>query len=147
MSAAQLPTSVWCAQGSVGASAAGPSVGGALLLTPTLPLPHAQSQGGHVVPAAQLGHAQVQVPVPPPLVAPPHEAPLPQSQLHGEHVSPGAHVGQVQVQVRTPPLPPEAPGSSGFEQSHWTAGQSAFAGHATGWTQVQPPPDASRAWQ
>ena len=145
MSAPQLPAAVWCAQGSVGVSAAGGS-GATLpaLLTPTFPLPHAQSQGGHVVPAAQLGHAQVQVPVPPPVVVPPHEPPLLQSQLHGGHVSPGAHVGQVQVQVRTPPPPPEAPGT-GFEQSHWTAGQSAFAGQAIGWTQVQPPPDASRA--
>lgn len=130
----------------MGVSAAGPTVGAALL-TPTLPLPHAQSQGGHVVPAGQLGHAHVQVPVPALAVGVfPHEPPLLQSQLHGEHVSPGAHVGQVQVQVRTPPPPPVTP-DGGFEQSHWTAGQSAFAGHAIGWTQVQPPPDASRAWQ
>jgi hypothetical protein len=145
VSAVQLTASAWCAQGSVGVSGAGTTVGAALL-TPTFPAPHAQSQGGHVVPAGQLGHAHVQVPLPPPLVVPAHEPPLLQSQLHGGHVSPGAHVGHVQVQVRTPPPPPATPGV-GFEQSHWTAGQSAFAGHAIGWTQVQPPPDASRAWQ
>jgi hypothetical protein len=47
----------------------------------------------------------------------------------------------VQVQV-----PPPVPGV-GLEQSHSTAGQSAFAGQAIGCTQVQPPPEASRAWQ
>jgi len=146
VSAAQPLASPWCAQGSVGASAAGPTVGGAPLLTPTLPVPQAQSHGGQVVPAAQLGHAHVHVPEPLPVFAPGHDPPLLQSQLHGGHVSPGAQVGQVQVQVGTP-LPPPATPDTGFEQSHWTAGQSAFAGHAIGWTQVQPPPDASRAWQ
>jgi hypothetical protein len=39
------------------------------------------------------------------------------------------------------------PPANGLEQSHATAGQSAFAGHATGRTQVQPPPEASGTWQ
>ena len=127
-------------QGSAGVSVGPTVVGGvltAVLVTPTLPAPHAQSQGGHVAPGAQLGQAHVQVRPPLPPVTPP-QAPPPQAQVHGEHVSPGAHTGQSQVHV-PPPLP-----DAGFEQSHWTAGQSAFAGQTTGWTQVQPPPEASR---
>jgi hypothetical protein len=49
------------------------------------------------------------------------------------------------VQVQVPPPPPAPVPGGGFEQSHWTAGQAAFAGHAIGCTQVQPPPEASRA--
>ena len=126
---------------------AGPTVVGggltAVLLTPTLPAPHAQSQGGHVAPGAQLGQAHVQVRPPLPPVTPPHAPPAPQAHVHGEQVSPGAHAGQSQVHVPPPPPLPVA----GFEQSHWTAGQSAFAGQTTGWTQAQPPPEASRRWQ
>ena len=111
-------------------------------LTPTPPAPHAQSQGGQAAPGAQVGQAQVQVPPPvEPVTPPPHE-PAPQSQVQGGQVSPGAQAAQVQVQVPPPPLP-----GVGFEQSHSTAGQSALAGHAIGCTQVQPPPEASRAWQ
>jgi hypothetical protein len=110
---------------------------------PTLPAPHAQLQGGHVVPGAQVGQAQVHVPSPPPVVAQPLPPP-PQSQLQGGQAAPGAQVGQAQVQV---PPPPPLPPAGGLEQSHATAGQSAFAGHAIGCTQVQPPPEASRAWQ
>jgi hypothetical protein len=112
-------------------------------LTATLPAPHAQSQGGQVESGAQVGQAHVHVPpptVPPPTVPAPHEPPV-QSQVQGGQVSPGAHAPQVQVQV-PPPLP-----GVGFEQSHSTAGQSALAGQAIGCTQVQPPPEASRAWQ
>jgi len=108
-------------------------------LTPTLPVPHAQSQGGHGAPAGQAGQAQVQVPPLP--TVPPHE-PLEQSHAQGGHVSPGAHAWQVHVQVPPPPVP-----GVGLEQSHSTAGQSALAGHAIGCTQVQPPPEMSRAWQ
>jgi len=116
------------------------------LATPTLPVPHAQSQGGHETPAGQLGQAQVQVPAPVTAapVAPTLQAPRPlQSHAQGAHASPGAHTGQSQVHVPPPPLLPVA----GFEQSHWTAGQSAFAGQTIGCTQVQPPPEASRVWQ
>jgi hypothetical protein len=106
---------------------------------PTLPAPQAQSQGGQVVPGAQVGQAQVHVPppLPPPAQVPP--PPAVHSQVHGGQVSPGAHDGQAQVHV-PPPVPPDG----GFEQSHWTAGQSALAGQASGCTQVQPPPEASR---
>ena len=111
--------------------------------TPTLPAPHAQSQGGQAAPGAQVGHAQAHVP---PVAAPPPQVPPPpatQSQLQGGQVSPGAHVGHAQVHV--PPPPPFPVG--GLEQSQTTAGQSAFAGQVIGWTQVQPPPEAPRAWQ
>ena len=88
---------------------AGPTVVGggltAVLLTPTLPAPHAQSQGGHVAPGAQLGQAHVQVRPPLPPVTPPHAPPAPQAHVHGEQVSPGAHAGQSQVHVPPPPLP------------------------------------------
>jgi hypothetical protein len=63
--------------------------------------------------------------------------------VQGGQASPGAQIGQVQVHV-PPPLPPPPDGAA-FEQSHSTAGQSAFSGHAIGRTQVQPPPEASRA--
>jgi hypothetical protein len=113
----------------------------ALLLTPMLPAPQAQSQGAQLAPGAQVGQTQVQVA---PLVAAGHDPPPPQSQAHGGQLSPGGHAGQVQVHVLTPPpLLPEG----GVEHSHSTAGQSAFVGQAIGWTQVQPPPDASRARQ
>jgi hypothetical protein len=117
------------------------------LPAPTLPVPQAQSQGAQVVPGAQLGQAQVHVP---PMVLPaallPQEPPPPplQSQLQGGQVSPGAQAGHAQVHVPPPPPPPLG---GGFEQSHATAGQSAFAGQAIGCTQVQPPPEASRVWQ
>ncbi len=116
-----------------------------VVVTPTLPEPHAQSHGAQVAPGAQVGHAQVQVP-PPPTSAPPQEPPPPlaQSQVHGGQAWPGAQVGHAQVQVPPPPPLRDVPGG-GFEQSHWTAGQAAFAGHAIGCTQVQPPPEASRA--
>ncbi len=104
------------------------------------PSPHAQSQGGQLGPK-QLGHAQVQVPplpVPPPQVPPP----LPQSHVHGAQAAPGGQSGQLQAQVPPPPPPP-----GGGAQSHCTAGQSAFAGQASGRRQAQPPPEASRRWQ
>jgi len=140
-SAPQDAASPWAAHGSgvvVGAAPAGVSVvpPAALPLTPTLPAPQAQSQGGQLAPGTHAGQAQVQVP-PPPQEPPP---PAPQSQLHGAQVSPGAQTGQVQVQVPPPPLPPDG----GCEQSHSTAGQSAFVGQAIGCTQVHPPPEASR---
>ena len=144
LSAMQLVTSAWPPHGSATASRVPPPE--APLLTPTLPVPQAQSQGGHETPAGQLGQAQVQVPAPVTAapVAPTLQAPRPlQSHAQGAHASPGAHTGQSQVHVPPPPLLPVA----GFEQSHWTAGQSAFAGQTIGCTQVQPPPEASRVWQ
>jgi hypothetical protein len=148
-SATQLAASTWPTHGPAVKPAAGAApifVGVVPLepspLTATVPAPHAQSQGGQVALSAQLGQAQVQVPPPPtapPLTVPPHEPPA-QSQVQGGQVSPGAHAAQAQVQVPPPPVP-----GVGLEQSHSTAGQSAFAGQAIGCTQVQPPPDASRA--
>ena len=116
------------------------------LLTLTLPAPQAQSQGGHDAPGAHVGHAHVHVPpvaLPPLIEALPHDPPAPHVHAHGAHVSPGAQAGQSHVHV---PRPPPLPGA-GFEQSHWTAGQSASAGQTIGCTQVQPPPEASRVWQ
>jgi hypothetical protein len=144
-SAPQVAASPWAAQGSAGTAAAGPTivvvVPVGVLLTPTLPAPQAHSQGGQVAPGAQVGHAQVHVPPP---VPPPHEpllpVPLPpQSHVQGRQVSPGAQAGHAHVQV--PPPPPADP----FEQSHATTGQEASGGQAIGCTQVQPPPEASRA--
>jgi hypothetical protein len=151
-SAMHTLASPWAAQGSSAASGDGAPtivVVVGVLLTPTLPSPQAQSQGGQLVPGAQAaGQAQVHVP---PAVPPPQEPvpPLPpQSQLHGGQVWPGAQVGQAHVQV--PPVPPpKLPVvmvvSGGFEQSHSTAGQAASAGQAIGCTQVHPPPEAPRA--
>src|SRR5262245_64116783 len=121
LSAMQLVTSPWLAHGSATASR-GPSPA-APLLTPTLPVPQAQSQGAQLTPAGQVGQAHVQVPPPvipaAPATALPH-APLPlQSHVQGGQAWPGAHTGQSQVQVPAPPLLPVA----GFEQSHYTAGQ------------------------
>ena len=142
LSAAHVTASPWPAQASGTAVDDPPGVGGATsadpLRTPTLPAPQAQSQGGQVAPGTHAGQAQVQVPPPPPPQAPP--PPL-QRHAQGGQASPGAQTGQVQVHV--PPPPP----AGVFEQSHSTAGQSAFAGHAIGCTQVQPPPVASRARQ
>jgi hypothetical protein len=151
LSATQPPASPCLAQGSVDASAAGPTVVGGVpvtvLLTPTFPAPQAQSQGAHVAPGAHAGHAQVQVVMLGlALVTPPQAPAAPQVQLHGAHVSPGVHTGHAQVQVPLPPLLLIS-GAGGFEQSHWTAGQSASGGQAIGCTQVQPPPEASRVWQ
>src|SRR5262245_21948896 len=154
LSARQLLASPWPAQGSTGGVAGSVVAPGdvpppptivvvvpvePLPPTPTLPAPQAQSQGGQVVPGAQVGQAQVQVPPPPlsPAQLPP--PPPPHSQVQGAQLSPGAQVGQVQVHVPPPPPP-----VGGFEQSHWTAGQSPLVGHASGCTQVQPPPEASR---
>jgi len=135
LSALQLAASPCAAQGS---SVDAPGTGGAPILvgvvplepsplTPTLPTPHAQSQGRQASPGAQAGQAQVHVPPPTePPTAPPHE-PAAQSQLQGGQVSPGAQAPQVQVQVPPPLLP-----GVGLEQSHSTAGQSAFAGQAIG---------------
>jgi len=141
-SAVQLPASPCRAHGSTLAPAGDSGATIVVVVTPTLPAPHAQSHGGQVAPGAQVGHAQVQVP-PAPTPAPPQEPPPPllQPHVHGAQAWPGAQVGQAQVQVPPPPPPP----GGGFEQSHWTAGQAAFAGHASGCTQVQPPPEASRA--
>jgi hypothetical protein len=149
-SAAQVVASPWLAQGSGASAPFGATIVAGVPLeplppTPTLPAPHAQSQGGQVAPGAQVGQAQVHVP-PPPAAPPPQVLPPPappQSQVHGAHAAPGGQAGHAQVHV-PPPLPPPA---GGLEQSHATAGQSAFAGHAIGCTQVQPPPEASRAWQ
>ncbi len=91
-SAPQAAASPWAAHGSVGAAAAGPTivvvVPVGVLLTPTLPAPHAHSHGGQVAPGAQVGHAQVQVPPP---VPPPQEALMfvpvpPQLHVHGGQV-------------------------------------------------------------
>jgi len=141
-SAVQALASPCPAHGSTVAMAGAPGATIVVVVTPTLPAPHAQSHGAQGAPGAQVGHAQVQVP-PPPTSAPAQEPPppLPQSHEHGGQAWPGAQVGHAQVQV-PPPLP--VPGG-GFEQSHWTAGQAASAGQAIGWTQVQPPPEASRA--
>lgn len=143
-SAVQAVASPCAAHGSTAAPAGDLGATIVVVVTPMLPEPHAQSHGGQVTSGAQAGHAHVQVP-PPPVAPAPQEPPPPlaQSQVHGEQAWPGAQVGQVQVQVPPPPLV-SAPGG-GFEQSHWTAGQAAFAGHAIGCTQVQPPPEASRA--
>ncbi len=125
---------------------AGPTVVGgvltAVLLTPTLPAPHAQSQGGHVAPGAQLGQAHVQV----------RAAAV---TRHASARAAGARsrtcTGNRSRRARTPgsrrctSLLRRRCRAAGFEQSHWTAGQSAFAGQTTGWTQVQPPPEASRS--
>jgi hypothetical protein len=147
-SAAHAAVSAWAAQGSAPAPSEGvPSVplpeG---LLTLTLPAPHAHVQDGQNIPGAQIGHAQVHVPPPvPPPQAPRMLAALllpPQSQVQGGQVSPGAQAGHAQVHVPPPVLPGVA-----LEQSHSTAGQAVFAGQAIGWTQVQPPPEAARAWQ
>jgi hypothetical protein len=124
-------------------------------LTPTPPSPQAQAQGGQAGPV-QAGQAQVQVPgfgvpqtVPPPVLPPPVLPPPVQSHLHGAQLSPGAQAGQVQAQVPLPLPPPLLPPSTAVggppEQSHSTAGQSALAGQASGCTQAQPPPEASRA--
>jgi hypothetical protein len=144
-SAAQVVASPCAAQASGMSAVAPPGASEPVLLTPMLPAPQAQSQGGQGAPGVHAGQAQVQVtplPAAAAVLLPPHD-PAPQSQLHGGQASPGAHAGQVQVHVPPPPPPPGA----GFEQSHSTAGQSAFAGHAIGCTQVQPPPEASRARQ
>jgi hypothetical protein len=140
-SAVQARASPCPAQGSTVALTGESAATIVVVVTLTLPVPHAQSHGAQVAPGAQVGHAQVHVPPP---VAPPQEPPLPlpQSQVHGEQAWPGVQVGHAQVQV-PPPAPPVPDG--GFEQSHWTAGQAAFAGQAIGCTQVQPPPEASRA--
>ena len=144
-SAVQAPASPCPAHGSTGAMAGAPGATIVVVVTPTLPAPHAQSHGAQVAPGAQVGHAQVQVP-PPPAPAPPQEPPppLPQSHVQGGQAWPGAQVGHAQVQVPPPPLPAPVPGG-GFEQSHWTVGQATSAGHAIGCTHVQPPPEASRA--
>jgi len=94
--------------------------------TPMTPAPQAQSHGGQVWPGAHAGQAQVQVPWPQPVPPPPPEEPPAQSQLQGAQLSPGAQVGQAQVHVPPPLLPVPA------EQSHCTAGHSAFGGQATG---------------
>jgi len=104
-SAVQALASPCAAHGSTVAPAGDSGATIVVVVTPTLPEPHAQSHGRQVASGAQVGHVQVQVPPPPPV-----------------------------------PVP-----GGGFEQSHWTAGQAAFAGHAIGCTQVQPPPEASRA--
>jgi hypothetical protein len=130
----------------------------------TAPSPHPQAQGGQSAPGAQAGQLQTQVPpllppeppavLPPPAplplplpqVPPPFPLPSPQPQAHGGQGAPGAQAGHVHVHV--PPPPPALPPSEGGtppEQSHWTGGQSAFAGHASGCTHAQPPPDAPRA--
>jgi hypothetical protein len=133
-----------------------------VVVPPVLPDPtgaapvseHLHVHGGHVWSAAQMGHAQAQVPPPPgppasgppPLAQPPPPVPPEQSQLHGGQVSPGAHAGQAQVHVPPPePLPPSAAGCGG--QSHATAGQPALAGQASGWAHAQPLPEASTTWQ
>jgi hypothetical protein len=92
-SARQAVVSACPVQGSATVASAGPPpilVGVVPLepspLTLTLPVPHAQSQGGHGAPAGQAGQAQVQVPLPP---VPPQEPPE-QSHAQGGHVSPGA---------------------------------------------------------
>jgi hypothetical protein len=152
-SAAQVWASPWAAHGSAGTAGADPLLPPPPIIvagvppelvppTPTLPAPHAQSQGGQVAPGAQMGHAHAQVP---PVAAPPPHVPPPavQVQAQGRQVAPGAQEGQAHVQV--PPPPPLPVG--GPEQSQTTAGQSAFAGQAIGCTQVQPPPEAPRAWQ
>jgi hypothetical protein len=143
LSAVQAPASPCPVHGST-VALTGDSGATIVVVTPTLPAPHAQSHGAQVAPGAQVGHAQVQVPPPPP-PAPPHETPPPlaQSHVHGAQAWPGGQVGHAQVQV--PPPPPAPVPGGGLEQSHWTAGQAAFAGHAIGCTQVQPPPEASRA--
>ena len=143
-SAVQALASPCPAHGSTVALAgdSGPTI--VVVVTPTLPAPHAQSHGAQAAPGAQVGHAQVQVsPSLPPAPVQEPSPPLPQSHVQGEQASPGAQVGHAQVQV--PPPPPLPVPGGGFEQSHWTAGQAAFAGHAIGCTQVQPPPEASRA--
>jgi hypothetical protein len=145
VSAMQVAASVKWAHGSAATSAGVGGTGTALWVTPTLPAPQAQSQAGQLVPAGHAGQAQVHVrapllaPVAPPQVA----GTLLHEQLQGGQTSPGAHTGQAQVHVPAPPLLPGV----GFEQSHWTVGQSALAGQTIGCTQVHPPPEASRVWQ
>jgi hypothetical protein len=151
-SAPQVAASAWPPQASATSVVEPSGVGAfglleALPLTPTLPAPQAQSQGAQLSPGGHAGQTQVHVAPLVPLVAvvpPLHDPPLPQSQVHGAQASPGRHAGQVHVHV---PPPPPLPPAGGFEHSHSTAGQSALVGHAIGCTQVQPPPDASRARQ
>jgi hypothetical protein len=121
--------------------------------TPTAPWPQPHAQGGQFGPV-QAGQAQAHVPEPlPPPQVPPPEPPLPppllQSHAQGGQAWPGPQAGQVHVQVpppvEPPPVPPVEPPPP--EQSHCTAGQSAPAGQTSGWTQVHPPPETSRAWQ
>jgi hypothetical protein len=149
VSAAQLVASPCAAQGSTRSEPAGPppiiiviagAPADAAPPMPTLPVPHAQSQGGQAAPGAQVG--QVHAHVPPAPAPPPLQAPPPAHvQAHAGQASPGAQSGQAHVHV-PPPAPPPV---GGFEQSQATAGQSAPVGQAIGCTQVQPPPDASRA--
>src|SRR5262249_37763776 len=152
-SATHVLESPCTAQGSVNSVPAGPPppivvvAAGApvepLPPTPTLPAPHAQSHGAHADPGVHVGQMQVHV-LPVPLAPPPQVPPPPLLQLHaqGGQVCPGGQAGQAHVQVPPPPAPPFV---GALEQSHTTAAQSAFAGHATGCTQVQPPPEAPRA--
>jgi hypothetical protein len=80
---------------------------------------------------------QVPLPTPPSLHDPPGSPPV-QSHLQGWQDSPGAQAGQAHVQVPPPMTPPPVPplpvppGGIVPAQSHWTAGQSAFAGQASG---------------
>ncbi len=105
---------------------------------PPVPQPHAQ--GAQVWPGAQVGHAQVQVPLSTqPLPVPPFGSHL---QSQGGHASPGAQAGHAQVQVPPPP-PPEPPP----EQSHSGGGHFPPAGQTSGVTQPHGPPFASSGWQ
>jgi len=128
--------------------------------------PQAQLQAGQVAPAGQAGQLQVQVPVDAPVPQPPPAeppvppapfeppvppvsapAPLPQSHLQGGQVSPGRQAGQLQLQVPLGVAEPLPVVAGGAEQSQVTLGQLPVEGQATGWTQPQPPPVASRSRQ
>jgi hypothetical protein len=115
-----------------------------LELTPPLagagtapPEPQPQAHGGQLLPAGQIGQWQVQVPF---STQPFGSLPPVQEHAHGGQSWPGRHAGQLQVHDPPEPLPPP-------EQSHSGWGQGPPAGQATGVTQEQEPPLASRGWQ
>jgi hypothetical protein len=82
-SAAQAGASPCGVHGSTVAPAGDSGATIVVVVTPTLPEPHAQSHGGQVASGPQVGHAHVQVP--PPVAPPPQEPPPPlaQSHVHG----------------------------------------------------------------
>ena len=141
-SAVQAAASPCAAHGSTVAAAGDSGATIVVVVTPTLPEPQAQSHGAQVAPGAQVGHAQVQVP-PPGAAATGTTTAAAAVAVHGAQVGRArrSDTRRCRCRRRRCRLPP----GGGFEQSHWTAGQAAFAGHTIGCTQVQPPPEASRA--
>jgi hypothetical protein len=105
------------------------------------PEPQPQSHAGQACPVGQEGQLHTQVPVSmQPVtvleavpVAPGKSVLLVHVQLDGGHVSPAVQSGSLHVQV--PPPDPEP------AQSHSGVGHVVLAGHSTGVTQLQEPPE------